>query len=140
MNQLDLKGRVAIITGGARGIGYATAERMLTSGAAVSLWDIDSNALETASASLSDRGNVTTEQVELTDETSVDRAARSVVEKHGKIDILVNNAGITGGNGKLWELPPEVWRRVIEVNLIGPYLTLPRRRAAHAARTAGAGS
>jgi NAD(P)-dependent dehydrogenase (short-subunit alcohol dehydrogenase family) len=123
MNQLDLKGRVAIITGGARGIGYATAERMLTSGAAVSLWDIDSNALETASASLSDRGNVTTEQVELTDESSVDRAARSVVEKHGKIDILINNAGITGGNGKLWELTPEVWRRVIEVNLIGPYLT-----------------
>jgi 3-oxoacyl-[acyl-carrier protein] reductase len=114
---------VAIITGGARGIGYATAERMLTSGAAVSLWDIDSNALETASASLSDRGNVTTEQVELTDESSVDRAARSVVEKHGKIDILINNAGITGGNGKLWELTPEVWRRVIEVNLIGPYLT-----------------
>jgi 2-dehydro-3-deoxy-L-rhamnonate dehydrogenase (NAD+) len=123
MNQLDLKGRVAIVTGGARGIGYATAERMLTSGAAVSLWDIDSNALETASAALSDRGKVTTEQVELTDESSVDRATRSVVEKHGKIDILVNNAGITGGNGKLWELTPEVWRRVIEVNLIGPYLT-----------------
>jgi 2-dehydro-3-deoxy-L-rhamnonate dehydrogenase (NAD+) len=123
MNQLDLKGRVAIVTGGARGIGYATAERMLTSGAAVSLWDIDSNALETASAALSDRGKVTTEQVELTDESSVDRATRSVVEKHGKVDILVNNAGITGGNGKLWELTPEVWRRVIEVNLIGPYLT-----------------
>src|SRR3954454_5742225 len=123
MNQLDLKGRVAIVTGGARGIGYATAERMLTSGAEVSLWDIDSNALETASAALSDRGRVTTEQVELTDESSVDRAARSVVAKHGKIDILVNNAGITGGNGKLWELTPEVWRRVIEVNLIGPYLT-----------------
>ena len=123
MNQLDLKGRVAIITGGARGIGYATAERMLTSGAAVSLWDIDSNALETASAAHSDRGKVTTEQVELTDESSVDRATRSVTEKHGKVDILVNNAGITGGNGKLWELTPEVWRRVIEVNLIGPYLT-----------------
>src|SRR3954465_10485604 len=123
MNQLDLKGRVAIVTGGARGIGYATAERMLTSGAEVSLWDIDSNALEPASRALSERGKVTTEQVELTDEASVDRATRSVVEKHGKIDILVKNAGITGGNGKLWELTPEVWRRVIEVNLIGPDLT-----------------
>ena len=123
MNQLDLRGRVAIVTGGARGIGYATAERMLASGAEVSLWDIDGTALETASRALSDRGTVTTEQVELTDEASVDRATRSVVEKHGKIDILINNAGITGGNGKLWELTPEVWRRVIEVNLIGPYLT-----------------
>src|SRR5215217_2390584 len=123
MNQLDLKGRVAIVTGGARGIGYATAERMLISGAEVSLWDIDSKALETASAALSDRGKVTAEEVELTDEASVDRATRSVVKQHGKIDILVNNAGITGGNGKLWELTPAVWRRVIEVNLLGPYLT-----------------
>ncbi len=123
MNQLDLKGRVAIVTGGARGIGFATAERMLISGAEVSLWDIDSNALKTASAALSDRGKVTAEEVELTDEASVDRATCSVVEQHGKIDILVNNAGIIGGNGKLWELSPEVWRRVIEVNLIGPYLT-----------------
>src|SRR3982751_5956692 len=123
MNQLDLKSRVAIVTGGARGIGYATAERMLTSGAEVSLWDIDSKALETARRALSERGKATTEQVELTDEASVDRATGSVVEKHGKIDILVNNAGITGGNGKLWELAPDVWRRVIEVNLIGPYLT-----------------
>src|SRR4051812_13749724 len=122
MNQLDLKGRVAIITGGARGIGYATAERMLTSGAAVSLWDIDSNALETASAALSDRGKVTIEQVELTDESSVDRATRSVVEKHGKIDILVNNAGITGGNGKVWELTPQGWRRGEEGKLLRPYL------------------
>src|SRR3954452_20417795 len=95
MNQLDLKGRVAIVTGGARGIGYATAERMLASGAEVSLWDIDSKALETASRALSDGEKVTTEQVELTDETSVDRATRSAVEKHGKIDILINNAGIT---------------------------------------------
>jgi len=123
MNQLDLRGRVAIVTGGARGIGYATAERMLTSGAEVSLWDIDRAALEPASRALSDRGKVTTEQVELTDEASVGRATRSVVEKHGKIDILINNAGITGGNGKLWELTPEVWRRVIAVNLIAPYLT-----------------
>src|SRR3954471_18214251 len=125
MNQLDLTGRVAIVTGGARGIGYATAERMLTSGAEVSLWDIDSTALETASRALSERGKVTTEQAELTDEASVDGATRSVVAKHGRIDILINNAGITGGNGKLWELSPEVWRRVIEVKPLRPSFPPP---------------
>jgi 2-dehydro-3-deoxy-L-rhamnonate dehydrogenase (NAD+) len=123
MNQLDLKGRVAIITGGARGIGFATAERMLASGADVSLWDVDAKALAAASAKLSQHGKVSTVAVELTDEASVDRGTRSVVDQHSKIDILVNNAGITGGNGKLWELKPEIWRRVIDVNLVGPYLT-----------------
>ncbi|MFG1346448.1 SDR family NAD(P)-dependent oxidoreductase [Xanthobacter autotrophicus DSM 431] len=123
MNQIDLQGRVAVITGGARGIGYAAAERMLKSGAEVSLWDIDAARLAEAAAILGKLGKVTTETVELTDEASVEAAAQSVVEKHGKIDILVNNAGITGGNGKTWELATDVWRRVIDVNLVGPFLT-----------------
>jgi len=123
LNTLDLNGRVAIVTGGARGIGYAVAERMLASGAAVSLWDIDAARLTQAADALSGLGPVSGEVVELTDESSIEAATRSVVARHGKIDILVNNAGITGGNAKLWDLAPEVWRRVIEVNLIGPYLT-----------------
>lgn len=123
MNKIDLDSRVAIVTGGARGIGYATAERMLDSGAAVSLWDVDAGALDSAKSALSTRGKVATDVVELTDEGAVSRAASMVVERFGKIDILVNNAGITGGNGKLWELPPDVWRRVVEVNLVAPYLT-----------------
>ncbi|MFG1193037.1 SDR family NAD(P)-dependent oxidoreductase [Xanthobacter flavus] len=123
MTNIDLKGRVAIITGGARGIGYATAQRMLASGAEVSLWDIDAARLEEAAAELAKAGTVSTEMVELTDETSVTAAAANVVAKHGKIDILVNNAGITGGNGKTWELATDVWRRVIDVNLVGPFLT-----------------
>jgi len=123
MNVIDLKGRTAIITGGARGIGFAAAERMLTSGASVCLWDIDSERLGTARSALAHHGHVTASVVELTSEASVEDATREVVEQHGKIDILVNNAGITGGNGKLWELEADVWRRVIEVNLIGPYLT-----------------
>lgn len=123
MTNIDLKGRVAIITGGARGIGYATAQRMLASGAEVSLWDIDAARLEEAAAELAKAGNVSTEMVELTDEVSVTAAAANVVAKHGKIDILVNNAGITGGNGKTWELATDVWRRVIDVNLVGPFLT-----------------
>ncbi|MBD9626975.1 SDR family oxidoreductase [Ensifer sp. ENS06] len=123
MNVLDLSGRVAIITGGARGIGYATAERMLGSFASVALWDIDAARLDEAAAMLGTLGTVSTHVVELTDAASVAAATDATVSRHGKIDILVNNAGITGGNGKLWELETEIWHRVIEVNLMGPFLT-----------------
>ncbi|QTL02054.1 SDR family oxidoreductase [Aquabacter sp. L1I39] len=123
MTKIDLQDRVAIITGGARGIGYATAQRMLASGAQVSLWDIDATRLAEAAAELSKLGTVSTQTVELTDEASVVAATQGVLASHGKIDILVNNAGITGGNAKLWELETEVWRRVIDVNLVGPFIT-----------------
>ena len=123
MNQLDLSKRVAVITGGAQGMGYATAKRMLESGAAVALWDIDAERLEQAHAALGPLGKVITTVVELSDEASVEAATQVVLAALGRIDILVNNAGITGGNGPTWELAPAVWRRVIEVNLIGPFLT-----------------
>jgi 2-dehydro-3-deoxy-L-rhamnonate dehydrogenase (NAD+) len=124
VNQLDLKDRVAVITGGAQGIGYACAKRMLESGARVVLWDIDSKRLDEAAAALGGAaGRVITAAVELTDEAQVARATNAAIAAMGRIDILVNNAGITGGNGTTWELAPEVWRRVVEVNLIAPYLT-----------------
>jgi 2-dehydro-3-deoxy-L-rhamnonate dehydrogenase (NAD+) len=123
VNQIDLKGRVAVITGGAQGIGYAAAERMLRSGATVVLWDIDAARLVQARESLGKLGTVSTAVVELSAEADIAAATQAAVEQHGRIDILVNNAGITGGNGTTWELAPDVWRRVIEVNLIGPYLT-----------------
>ena len=123
MNQIELSGRVVVITGGARGIGYAVAQRALRSGAAVSLWDVDAERLARSQRELSERGTVSTVIVELTDEASVDAAATATFERHGAIDVLINSAGITGGNGLTWELPPEVWRRVIDVNLIGSYLT-----------------
>ena len=123
MNQIDLKNRVAIITGGAQGIGYATAERMLGSGASVMLWDQDAPLLASAKAQLAALGRVGTVQVELTDEAAVTQATAQTVAEFGRIDIRVNNAGITGGNGTTWELEPDVWRRVVEVNLIAPYLT-----------------
>ncbi len=122
MNKIDLDGRVAVITGGAQGIGYAIAERMLASGASVALWDADAGKLAEAKSSLGNAGRVFTHAVELTSEAAVAAATENVIGAQKKIDILVNNAGITGGNAATWELEPEVWRRVIEVNLIAPYL------------------
>ena len=126
MNQIDLKGRVAVITGGAQGIGDAVAERMLQSGASVVLWDIDAALLaqaEDALRKLKHGGAVSTAIVELTLDADIAAASADAVRDHRRIDILVNNAGITGGNAPTWELAPEVWRRVIEVNLVAPYLT-----------------
>jgi 3-oxoacyl-[acyl-carrier protein] reductase len=123
MNQLDMKGRVAVVTGGAQGIGYAVAERMLRSGAAVVLWDVNEAQLLKARAALSGLGRVDTAVVEITDEASVAAGTQAAVQAHGRIDALVNSAGITGGNGVTWELEPQTWRRVVEVNLIGSYLT-----------------
>jgi 2-dehydro-3-deoxy-L-rhamnonate dehydrogenase (NAD+) len=122
MNQIDLGGRVAIVTGGAQGIGYAIAERMLGSGASVALWDVDAVRLDAAQQALAKLGPVSVHTVELTDEAAVSAAAAAVSAARGRIDILVNNAGITGGNATTWELEPAVWRRVIEVNLVAPYL------------------
>ncbi|WP_024588106.1 SDR family NAD(P)-dependent oxidoreductase [Aliihoeflea sp. 2WW] len=120
MNRIDLEGRKAIVTGGARGIGFATAERMIASGAAVELWDIDAAAIDEATRSLGDQASGAV--VELTDEGAVAAAARRSFEAR-PVDILVNNAGITGGNAKTWDLAPDVWRRTVEVNLVAPYLT-----------------
>jgi len=134
MNAIDLKNRTAIVTGGARGIGFAIAKRMLASGATVLLWDVDAAALDQAGAALqgqrndqaqgndSGDGRVHAAVVDVTDAAAIARAVAADLREHGKIDILVNNAGITGGNAPLWELKPEVWRRVVEINLIAPYL------------------
>ena len=125
MNAIDLKNRTAIVTGGARGIGFAIAKRMLASGATVVLWDVDAAVLDKAGADLQREadGRVHTAVVDVTDDAAIARAVAADLRERGKIDILVNNAGITGGNAPLWELAPEVWRRVVEVNLVAPYLT-----------------
>jgi 2-dehydro-3-deoxy-L-rhamnonate dehydrogenase (NAD+) len=122
MNAIDLKGRTAIVTGAARGIGYATAQKCLASGAAVALWDIDAAALDKAVASLKQSDRIHVAVVDVTNEASIVAAVDTLIRDAGRIDILVNNAGITGGNAPLWQLAPEVWRRVVEVNLVGPYL------------------
>jgi len=122
MNTIDLKGRTAIVTGGARGIGFAITERMLASGASVAIWDADQDALKRAATAHANKGKVFTAKVDVTDEHSIAPAVAQLMKDAGKIDILVNNAGITGGNAPTWELSPEVWRQVINVNLVGPYL------------------
>jgi 3-oxoacyl-[acyl-carrier protein] reductase len=123
MNHYDLSGRVAVVTGGARGIGYAVAEGMLRSGASLSLWDIDRERLRESEATLRPLGRVMSISVNLTEQQDVERATQETVKVLGRLDVLVNNAGITGGNAALWELEPAIWRQVIEVNLVAPYLT-----------------
>ena len=123
MNAIDLNGRIAVITGGAQGIGMATAQRFLASGASVVLWDRDAARLAQAVSELAAAGPCSGQTVELTDEASVAAATAATLARHGRIDILVNNAGITGGNAPTWQLSPAVWREVVEVNLIAPFLT-----------------
>jgi 3-oxoacyl-[acyl-carrier protein] reductase len=122
MNQIDLKNRIAVVTGGAQGIGYAIAARLLESGASVSLWDRDAELLKTAAAQLSANGTVSIEAVDVSDDSSVGEATDSTVAKHGRIDILVANAGIAGPNHKTWEYPIDAWKQILDINLTGVFL------------------
>ena len=121
MNKIDLTGRKAIITGGARGIGYAITERLLDSGAGCSLWDRDAARLEQAAKILPGPNNVHTTVVDITRADSAEEAAEATFRQFGRIDILVNNAGIAGVTKPLWELTPQEWREVIEINLLGVF-------------------
>src|SRR6185369_12054468 len=100
MNQIDLKGKIAVVTGGARGIGLAIVQRLLASGARCSLWDLDAKALAEAKAALATQGEVHTFAVNLTKPDEVKAAAAATAAHFGGIDILVNNAGIAGVNKK----------------------------------------
>jgi NAD(P)-dependent dehydrogenase (short-subunit alcohol dehydrogenase family) len=118
MNQLDLKGRHAVVTGGASGIGFAIAERLLASGATVILWDIDREAGRAAAAALKGSPVV---RADVSDFADVERAVEETLKVAPAIDILINNAGITGPNVKLWDYPIEAWNEVFAVNLHGVF-------------------
>jgi 2-dehydro-3-deoxy-L-rhamnonate dehydrogenase (NAD+) len=121
MNRIDLAGRCAVITGGAQGIGLAIAERLLESGASLSLWDVNEDLVRNAAADLSAKGEVRFCQIDVTDPAAVQEAAARTEQVLGGIDILVASAGITGPNTKLWEYPVDAWRRVTDVNLSGVF-------------------
>ncbi len=122
MNRIDLKGRNAVVTGGARGIGLAIAERLAASGAAVCLWDIDDAAGQAAAGRLAESGQALALGVDVADEASVAAAAEATAGEFGAIDILVNNAGITGPNKATWDYTPDEWREVLAIDLTGVYL------------------
>ena len=117
MNQLDLKGRHAVITGGATGLGFAIAQRMLASGGRVTLWDRDAASADRACAALG--GHAQSVAVDVSDPAAVAAAARQTLERNEAVDILVNSAGITGPNAKVWDYPVQDWLQVMQVNLNG---------------------
>jgi 2-dehydro-3-deoxy-L-rhamnonate dehydrogenase (NAD+) len=120
MNQLDFKGRTAIVTGGAAGIGLAIVKRLLDSGATVRIWDRDRTTLDAAVSSLP--GPVSGAVVDVTEAPVVTKAVDDAVKDLRKIDVLVNNAGVAGLNVPTIDYPVEEWERVLKVNLTSQFL------------------
>ena len=119
MNQIDLNGQVAVITGGAQGIGFAIAKRLVASGAKVSVWDMNAELLASAKAELG--AAASTIAVNITSYEAIAAAVAEVETSLGKLDILVNSAGIAGKNAPLDEYDLDEWHRVIDIDLNGAF-------------------
>jgi len=117
MNQIDLKDKVAIVTGGVQGFGLAVVERFLNSGANVVIWENDKKLLD----EFQTISNVHKIKTDVSNSESVEAAVNETINKCGKIDILVNNAGIAGPNHKTWEYPNDDWQKVIDIDLTGVF-------------------
>ena len=117
MNQIDLKDKVAIVTGGVQGFGLAVVERFLNSGANVVIWENDKKLLD----EFQTISNVHKIKTDVSNAESVEAAVNETINKCGKIDILVNNAGIAGPNHKTWEYPNDDWQKVIDIDLTGVF-------------------
>ena len=117
MNQLDFGHRHAIVTGGATGLGYAIAARLIASGGSVTLWDRDAAAMKNAVARLGTAAHAV--EVDVSSHASVQQAVQATRQRQPVVDALVNSAGITGPNTKVWDYPVDAWRQVMDVNLNG---------------------
>ena len=120
MNKIDLNGRIAVVTGGAQGFGRAIAERFVASGAKVAIWDFDAALAEKAAKAIG--GDVRVFKVDVADPAAVEEARDATLAAFSKIDILVNNAGVAGVNRTVWETDLEEWRKVLRINLDGPFI------------------
>ena len=121
MNQIDLHGQHAVVTGAAQGIGRAIAARLLHSGAAVSLWDQDTTLVQQTAVELGAQGRTLAVTADVSDYRSVEAALRESVVRLGTVHIQVNNAGIAGMNAPTWEYPLDEWSRVIAIDLHGVF-------------------
>jgi 3-oxoacyl-[acyl-carrier protein] reductase len=120
MNKIDLNGRCAVVTGGAQGFGRAITERFVASGAKVAIWDHDIAFAERTAKEIGDAAIAV--GVDVSDLAAVEAARDATLARLGKIDILVNNAGIAGINKTVWETDLEEWRKVLRINLDGPFI------------------
>ncbi|WP_038216227.1 SDR family NAD(P)-dependent oxidoreductase [Xenophilus azovorans] len=120
MNQLDFRGRHAVVTGGASGLGYGIAQRLIASGGSVTLWDRDEAAAAQAARELGPQAAAL--GVDVTRQAAVAGAVQATLARAGRIDALVNSAGITGPNATVWDYPADAWREVMEVNVTGLFL------------------
>ena len=119
MNAIDLHNQIAVVTGGAQGIGFAVAQRLIASGARVSLWDMHAEVLALAVANLGP--GASSKLVDITDLAGLERVHAEVEAELGAVSILVNSAGIAGQNATLEDYDPQEWRRVVEINLNGTF-------------------
>ena len=117
MNSYDFKNQVAVVTGGANGIGFSVADRLSKSGASVKIWDLDIEAAQTAAETI----NAEAVECDITDWISVQNATETSINDSEKIDILVNSAGIAGPNDTVVDYDNKAWDRIISVNLTGTY-------------------
>jgi NAD(P)-dependent dehydrogenase (short-subunit alcohol dehydrogenase family) len=120
MNKIDLNGRCAVVTGGAQGFGRAITERFVASGAKVAIWDHDLPFAEKTAKEIGPA--VSAFKVDVSDLAAVEKTRDETLRALGKIDILVNNAGIAGINKTVWETDLDEWRKVLRINLDGPFI------------------